>query len=104
METTTLTPAERLAIYEKMLPYFEGEERLVDELGTIDFCFCYAIESITHFTVGIEELPELMRLRPHNYTAIWFPHVKKGPDTTRTAALHEAISEVKQLINDPAIL
>ncbi len=103
METNTLTPAERLTIYEKMLPYFKGEERLASWIrNTMVTGFCHCIDIVSG--VPIEEFPELIKHKPHGYSLYWFPRIESCPDHTRTAILHQAINEVKQLINEPAIL
>lgn len=97
------TPAERLEIYEKMLPYFEGEKRLIDNV--IIHGLCDAIEVITKSDdITIRDFPELSKHKPVAANLYWFLSIDKGPDHTRTAILHQAISEVKKLINEPSIL
>lgn len=94
------TPQQRLEIYEKILPYFNGEERLKDRwLGVEDItCMCFAIQEITQsFPYKLTGFPELSNpeIDP---CKTYFPEVEKGIDKKRTAYIKKAIRTVKKLI------
>lgn len=116
MSKQTLTPAERLDIYYKMLCYFEVETKLSEYVKDIDgsmniraFCFaaCAVFKlSWAHFDERImcKMLPELALQQPpfsERKALLWFDPVYTRRDDNRCKALYAAIELVYK--NNPEL-
>lgn len=101
----TYTPQQRLDLYEKILPYFNGENRFIRkgysrESRHYVMYICVAIDDVCNENTYISDFPEILTQKPQGKSIFcsWYTINHFGVDHNRVATITNAITTVKKLI------